>query len=74
MTEFIPAERFLPYLAWPDVEALPTGSLIVLPVASIEQHGPHLPVFTDTLVGQILLGAALERLSHGFDAPTAGEV
>jgi creatinine amidohydrolase len=67
MTDFIPAERFLPYFTWPDVRALPTDSLIVLPVASTEQHGPHLPVFTDTLMGQILLGAALRRLPA--DAP-----
>ena len=41
MTDFIPAERFLPYLPWPEVEALPTGSLIVLPVASIEQQSGY---------------------------------
>jgi creatinine amidohydrolase len=60
--DFIPAERFLPYFTWQDIQALPSGSLIVLPVASTEQHGPHLPVFTDALIGQILLGEALRRL------------
>jgi creatinine amidohydrolase len=61
-SEFIPAERFLPYRTWNDVAALPSQSLIVLPVASTEQHGPHLPLFTDVLLGQILLGAALRLM------------
>jgi creatinine amidohydrolase len=61
-SEFIPADRFLPYRTWNEVAALPEQSLIVLPVASTEQHGPHLPVFTDVLLGQILLGEALRLL------------
>lgn len=34
--------------------------LVVLPVASVEQHGPHLPVYTDTMIGLAVLGRALE--------------
>jgi creatinine amidohydrolase len=34
----------------------------VLPVAAIEQHGPHLPVWVDTMVGERIAGAAAERI------------
>jgi creatinine amidohydrolase len=58
-----PASRYLPYLTSPEIAALPKEkAVVVLSVASIEQHGPHLPVITDSLVGQTLLGLALERL------------
>jgi mycofactocin precursor peptide peptidase len=34
---------------WPDVEAAPRR-LLVVPVGSLEQHGPHLPLDTDTRI------------------------
>jgi creatinine amidohydrolase/Fe(II)-dependent formamide hydrolase-like protein len=58
-----PASRYLPYLTSPEIKALPKDkAAVVLSVASVEQHGPHLPVITDSLVGQTLLGKALEQL------------
>lgn len=58
-----PADRYLPYLTGPEVAALPKDrAAVVLAVGSVEQHGPHLPTITDSLVGQTLLGRALERL------------
>jgi len=37
-------------LTWKEVEGLdPSKTIIVLPVGSIEQHGPHLPLDTDSL-------------------------
>jgi creatinine amidohydrolase len=58
-----PASRYLPYLTSPEIAALPKAqAAVVLSVASVEQHGPHLPCITDSLVGQTLLGMALERL------------
>jgi creatinine amidohydrolase len=50
------------------VEALPKQeTLLVLPTAAIEQHGHHLPLATDTLINNLLLGNALEMLPA--DAP-----
>jgi mycofactocin precursor peptide peptidase len=38
-------------LTWPEAERLgASGGLLALPVGSTEQHGPHLPLSTDTLV------------------------
>jgi creatinine amidohydrolase len=57
---WIPDERNFAYLTWKQVEALPRGStLLVLPTAAIEQHGHHLPLATDTLINNLLLGKAL---------------
>jgi creatinine amidohydrolase len=58
-----PAARYLPYLTSPEIAALPKAqALVVLAVGSVEQHGPHLPTITDSLVGQTVLGRALERV------------
>jgi creatinine amidohydrolase len=66
MKTWIPDARNFAYLNWKQVEALPRDStLLVLPTAAIEQHGPHLPLATDTLINSLLLGHALEKLpSH----------
>jgi creatinine amidohydrolase len=36
--------------------------IAVLPVAAIEQHGPHLPVFTDTCIAEGMVKRAVELL------------
>jgi creatinine amidohydrolase len=42
-------------LTWPDVDALDRNTPVILPVAALEQHGHHLPVFTDSmLLGEIV--------------------
>jgi creatinine amidohydrolase len=57
---WIPDERNFAYLTWKQVDALPrTTTLLVLPTAAIEQHGHHLPLATDTLINNLLLGKAL---------------
>ena len=39
---YIPPHRFLPYLSWTDINALPDreNTVVVLPCGAIEQHGP----------------------------------
>ena len=50
-------------LASPDVaEILARSGVVVLPVGSIEQHGPHLPCGTDTMAADLVAGALAERL------------
>jgi creatinine amidohydrolase len=46
---------------WPAVAAVSKDVPIVVPIAAVEQHGRHLPVFTDSmLLGEIVRRAALE--------------
>ena len=64
MKTWIPDSRNFAYLNWKQVEALPKDStLLILPTAAIEQHGHHLPLATDTLINNLLLGKALEKIS-----------
>jgi creatinine amidohydrolase len=64
MKTWIPDARNFAYLTWKQVDALPRDStLLVLPTAAIEQHGHHLPLATDTLINNLLLGKALALLS-----------
>lgn len=39
----------------PDFEALPDDTIAILPTAAIEQHGPHLPMGTDTIIAEGML-------------------
>ncbi|HUN85632.1 MAG TPA: creatininase family protein [Terracidiphilus sp.] len=63
MKTWIPDERNFAYLTWRQVDALPRETtLLVLPTAAIEQHGHHLPLATDTLINNLLLGKALAQI------------
>jgi creatinine amidohydrolase len=42
---------------WPAIQALNKDTPVVIPVAALEQHGHHLPLFTDSL----LLGEVVRR-------------
>ncbi len=47
-------------LTWPEVNGLSRDLPVVIPVAALEQHGHHLPVFTDSM----LLGEVVRRTSE----------
>jgi mycofactocin precursor peptide peptidase len=36
---------------WPQVEATRARTVLAIPLGSLEQHGPHLPLDTDTRIG-----------------------
>lgn len=46
----------------------PESTVAVLPVAAIEQHGPHLPVSTDTSIMQGMLETAIPLIPNDLDA------
>jgi len=41
---------------------LPPDTIAVLPVAAIEQHGPHLPVFVDACINEAVVDRTIELL------------
>jgi len=43
----------------------PEQTVALLPVAAIEQHGPHLPLGVDAIINEALVRAALERAPVG---------
>jgi creatinine amidohydrolase len=57
-------------LAWPAFqERLRAGAPLVLTVGAFEQHGPHLPMATDSIIAE-RLGAAVGGLVGGVALPT----
>jgi creatinine amidohydrolase len=49
-------------MTWPDVEALDRNVVVVIPTGSLEQHGPHLPLFTDSLIVTAVAEAVEKRI------------
>ncbi|HVC93348.1 MAG TPA: creatininase family protein [Pirellulales bacterium] len=49
-------------LHWPQVAALSKDTPVAFPVAALEQHGHHMPVFTDSLLLGEVVRRAQERL------------
>jgi len=47
-----------------EIRGIAPRALAVLPTASIEQHGPHLPVCTDTLLCETITHRAAERAAQ----------
>jgi creatinine amidohydrolase len=57
-------DRFLPRLTRKQIKELPKEeALVILSVGAVEQHGDHLPVMTDSLIGEATLTRALEKVS-----------
>src|SRR5207302_3480426 len=46
-------------------------SLLIIPLGATEQHGPHLPVGTDTLLVETIAERALLALRNSFPAVLA---
>jgi mycofactocin system creatininase family protein len=50
------------HLAQSKSQALPEAALVLVPVGSIEQHGPHLPLDTDTAIAMAVTQRAADLL------------
>jgi mycofactocin system creatininase family protein len=58
--------RSLAAATWPD---LPESALLLVPLGAVEQHGPHLPLITDTAVAGAVADAAVDRIEAALLAP-----
>jgi mycofactocin system creatininase family protein len=60
-------------LSWPEAERLAAaGAMLAVPVGSTEQHGPHLPLSTDTDVAVALAARLAARRGDVVVAPPVG--
>src|SRR6476469_3933502 len=50
-------------MTWDEVKALSGDTPVVFPVAALEQHGRHMPLFTDSL----LLGEVVKRVGARYE-------
>jgi len=57
---------------WPDIKAkIENGyTTAVFAIGSTEQHGPHLPLITDSLIGDVIALKVAEKLEYALQAPT----
>jgi creatinine amidohydrolase len=54
---------------WQDVEESHGGRVLAVPLGSLEQHGPHLPLDTDTRIAVALCDGLADRVADVFVAP-----
>jgi creatinine amidohydrolase len=65
----VPSGRYLPDLTGPQIATrLTERSIVVQPLGAIEQHGPHLPLATDSIVATAVATAAIEQYGDEVDA------
>jgi len=58
-------EIYMPYFTREEItRKAASGYAIVVPLAATEQHGPHLPVFTDSLICEHVVSAAVRQAAE----------
>jgi len=62
------ASRMIGHLVFSEVEnAVEASSVLCLPMGSIEQHGPHLPLNTDCVIAEALTRRIVARWGDEHD-------
>jgi mycofactocin precursor peptide peptidase len=56
-------------MTWPEVDSVASTSIVVVPIGSTEQHGPHLPLGTDTEVAVAVCTRLAQRCPRVVVAP-----
>lgn len=57
--------RSLGHTTWTDFQSSARRPLLVVPVGSCEQHGPHLPLDTDTRIAKVLAESLADKYDEG---------
>lgn len=52
----------LGHSTWKDVEAFSREAVVLIPTGSLEQHGPHLPLLTDSILAEAVAQGVEQRL------------
>jgi len=62
--------KILEKMTWSEVEeTLKTIDYILIPVGSMEQHGPHLPMSTDTIIAYTIAQRLADKLKNAIVLP-----
>src|SRR3546814_11355710 len=61
--------RHLVDLTWPEVAEVASSTLLAVPLGATEQHGPHLPIGTDTTIATALADRLSEARPDVIVAP-----
>ena len=64
----MPLKRDWTELTWEDFAAADPSWVAVLPLAAVEQHGPHLPLGTDSFIVEAYLARARKLLPDALNA------
>ena len=68
-------------MTWYEFNERKDKDVVILPVGSVEQHGPHLPLFTDTIISEgfsklladKINGIVMPSINYGYKSqPTSG--
>ena len=63
-------ENYLPDLTWQEVDELKKRTdKVLIPIGSLEQHGPHLPLSTDTIIAFEVAKRVAEKLDIALTLP-----
>lgn len=62
----IPAYLELAHMTREELKECAGDAVLVLPTAATEQHGPHLPMGTDAMIGEAVARAALGQLDNNY--------
>ncbi|WP_373601170.1 creatininase [Paraclostridium bifermentans] len=66
-------------MTWYEFNERKDKDVVILPVGSVEQHGPHLPLFTDTIIsegfakllGEKVNGIVMPAINYGYKSQPA---